>query len=163
MSSGSFYGGKQPAIEWWRRVFYAYHDTYLESGMFVGKDQTVMNAILIVHAERVVTVWHGDPEAPAHVGMPEGKRMLGECGDAGGWFYYQWWLAGKGERRRMSEIWERRIWAKMWWWMWGVWERRGMMRGGVVERCRETRVLMIEEILRRRFGEGWEPPKGLME
>ena len=121
-----------------------------------------MNAVLMVHGARVFTVWYADPDAPAHLGMPRAKaRMLGECGDAAGWFYYQFWLAGGGERERMRRLWQGRIWARVYWSLRGGWEWISG-RKGVHEGCRETRALVVEDVLKSTFGDGWVAPEGLI-
>ncbi|KAF9498080.1 hypothetical protein BDN71DRAFT_434834 [Pleurotus eryngii] len=58
---GSFFGGSPKAISWYARTFYAQHDKYLANGIFVGKDQTVINAIMFLHANKFVSVWVGQP------------------------------------------------------------------------------------------------------
>ncbi|KAF8160051.1 hypothetical protein B0H34DRAFT_427668 [Crassisporium funariophilum] len=65
-SEGSFFGGSPSAIAWWSRTFYAYHDHWLSQGMFVGKDQTIYNALFFLFSERMITVWVYDPDSPAH-------------------------------------------------------------------------------------------------
>ncbi|KAF7437141.1 hypothetical protein PC9H_003977 [Pleurotus ostreatus] len=60
-SEGSFFGGSPKAISWYAQTFYAQHDKYLANGIFVGKDQTVINAIMFLHANKFVSVWVGQP------------------------------------------------------------------------------------------------------
>ncbi|KAF9459172.1 hypothetical protein BDZ94DRAFT_1199971, partial [Collybia nuda] len=86
ISEGSFFGGAPPALEWYTRTFYAYHDYYIstrpplsgpspghpharpatgagkEEGEgyppfhFVGKDQTLINALFMMYPQRFFTV-----------------------------------------------------------------------------------------------------------
>jgi hypothetical protein len=50
---GGFIGGSTTAITWWTSVFYTSIDRYRNMNFFVGKDQTVMNAIVLVHGNRI--------------------------------------------------------------------------------------------------------------
>ncbi|TFK50758.1 hypothetical protein OE88DRAFT_1680547 [Heliocybe sulcata] len=149
-SEGSFFGGRPSAITWWRKLYYAYHDSYLSQGIFVGKDQTLINALFLLHPSRIITVWFADPHAPNHSltskgwsWWDNGEGLLGRCGPT--WYYYQWWLAGDAEREAMRQVWG----GKKWWW-WGS--------GKDEEKCRDTRVLGMKGLLRREFGESWNPP-----
>ncbi|KAF8161503.1 hypothetical protein B0H34DRAFT_796283 [Crassisporium funariophilum] len=152
-SEGSFFGGSQSTIEWFARIFYAYHDHYIERGLFVGIDQDVFNALFLLFPERMFTVWMNDPIAPAHQGITPSPSLvpslergfLGECGAE--WFYYQFWFADKKTRDVMRLIWlSEERWRK-----WGWWEAR--------KPCRLTRAMSMKSILQRSFGESWEPPK----
>ncbi|KAJ7288574.1 hypothetical protein C8J57DRAFT_1280764 [Mycena rebaudengoi] len=98
-SEGSFFGGSPKTITWWRETFYTYHDYYLGLGMFVGKDQTLINALFLLFPSRIIT------------------GALGTCGEE--WFYYQFWLATSSARELMQNIWESR--AR---WRWGGWRQR---------------------------------------
>ncbi|KAJ6620792.1 hypothetical protein B0H10DRAFT_1875677 [Mycena sp. CBHHK59/15] len=145
ISEGSFFGGSPRTIDWWRRTFYAYHDHYLKLGIFVGKDQTVINALFLLFPSRIIAVWLDDPEAPAHTGMLPAvdEGALGQCGAE--WFYYQFWLAPPAEREAMRQLWERN--AR---WSWNWWRQR--------QKCRVTRVSALKALLERQFGNGWAPP-----
>ena len=149
---GSFFGGSQSTIEWFTRIFYAYHDHYLQHGLFVGIDQNVFNALFLLFPERIFTVWLNDPLAPAHQGITPSPSMirlergyLGECGAE--WYYYQFWFADRATRDTMRKIWlsEER------WRIWGWWHAR--------EPCRLTRAISMMEVLRRSFGDAWKPPR----
>ncbi|KDR75458.1 hypothetical protein GALMADRAFT_69081 [Galerina marginata CBS 339.88] len=151
-SEGSFFGGAESTIEWFSRVFYAYHKHYLSRGYFVGIDQDLFNALFLLFPERIFTVWTNDPSAPAHQGvtpspslMPSLERgFLGECGAE--WFYYQFWLADQPTRDTMRTIWlKEERWRKSGWWH----ERK---------LCRLTRAMPMLEALRVSFGKGWNPP-----
>ncbi|KAJ7857633.1 hypothetical protein B0H14DRAFT_2750589 [Mycena olivaceomarginata] len=124
--------------------FYAYHDHYLGLNLFVGKDQTLINAIFFLFPSRVIAVWLDDPEAPAHKGMLHkvDDGALGNCGSE--WFYYQFWLARPFERNAM-----RKIWDSKWTWTW--WKQR--------QQCRVTRVTSMKDLLQRQFGSDWQPPR----
>ncbi|KAF7291644.1 hypothetical protein HMN09_01255600 [Mycena chlorophos] len=145
VSEGSFFGGSPSTISWWRNTFYAYHDYYMNLGLFVGKDQTLINALFVLFPERLISVWLGDPEAPAHAGLVSkvDEGMLGSCGPE--WFYYQFWLASLTEQEEMRDLWERNVR-----WSWDWWRKR--------EKCRVTRLLTMDHVLRRQFGADWAPP-----
>ncbi|KAJ7486447.1 hypothetical protein FB451DRAFT_1349901 [Mycena latifolia] len=146
VSEGSFFGGSPRTVAWWRRTYYAYHDYYLGLGLFVGKDQTLINALFLLFPSRIIAVWLGDPLAPAHAGLLPlfDQGALGNCGAE--WHYYQFWLAAASERQAMREIWESNM---RWEWSW--WRRR--------QQCRETRAISMKALLQRQFGRGWEPPR----
>ncbi|KAF7299133.1 hypothetical protein MIND_00861800 [Mycena indigotica] len=145
VSEGSFFGGSPSTVSWWRQTFYNYHDYYLQLGLFVGKDQTLINAIFLLFPSRIFAVWLGDPDAPAHNGLLPlvDQGPLGNCGPE--WFYYQFWLASPAERSGMHDIWESN--AR---WSWSWWKKR--------EKCRLTRLSTMTDLLKHRFGPDWEPP-----
>ncbi|KAJ7097189.1 hypothetical protein B0H15DRAFT_937533 [Mycena belliarum] len=118
-SEGSFFGGSPRTVAWWRATYYAYHDYYLSLGLFVGKDQTLINALFLLFPARVVAVWLGDPvPAPVVRLLPlVDEGALGHCGAE--WYYYQFWLAGAGERAAMRALWDGEM---RWGWAW--WKRR---------------------------------------
>ncbi|KAJ4483759.1 hypothetical protein J3R30DRAFT_1828569 [Lentinula aciculospora] len=141
-SEGSFFGGSPQTVQWWKELFYLYHDYYLTQGIFVGKDQTLINALFLLFPFRVITVWVSDPDAPVHQGLVSSiEGPLGSCGDD--WYYYQFWLSDVQTRNRMRKLWNSKAWLQ--WWK----ERTT---------CRLTRILTIEEVLNRRFGANWTPP-----
>ncbi|KAJ7707135.1 hypothetical protein B0H16DRAFT_1266329, partial [Mycena metata] len=113
-SEGSFFGGTPSAIAWWHHTFYAYHDHHLKLGIFIGKDQTLINALFLLFPSRIITVWLGDPQAPEYIETLRltDKGALGNCGPE--WFYYQFWLAQLSEQRAMHRIWQAR-WSWCWW------------------------------------------------
>lgn len=151
--AGSFFGGQQSTVFWWEKYFYAYHNHYLAQHVFVGKDQTLINSLFLLHPERILTVWHGDPEAPAALYKPattspaESYHILGDCGDP--WYYYQFFLANEKEQDAMRSIWDAKwevdFWHKDWWT-----HKRAS--------CRMSRLLPMEWLLKRPFGEAWYPP-----
>lgn len=121
--------------------------------MFVGKDQTVFNALLMLFNERIITLWLEDPEAPAATigrGFESLKSLhrnnvLGACGSE--WYYYQFWLSDRQTRDEMRKIWsqyDREPENARWW----------KMR----LQCRMTRVLALGSVLKRTFGEEWKAP-----
>jgi len=141
-SEGSFFGGRPKAIFWWSQTFYAYHDYYLfEKGLFVGKDQTVFNALFFLFSERFITVWQFDPQAPNYVGLLDWP--LGPCGSS--WFYYQFFFASENDRDAMRDVWFSQV---KWPWTW--------LTDG---RCRTTRVLGVRDVLKREFGQDWTAPE----
>ncbi|KAF8805232.1 hypothetical protein BYT27DRAFT_7169395 [Phlegmacium glaucopus] len=152
-TEGSFFGGSQSSVEWFSRVYYAYHDHYLKNGFFVGIDQDIFNALLLLFPERIFTVWLNDPRAPARQGIVPSPSLkpsslesgfLGECGPE--WFYYQFWFADRTARHEMRRIWisEER------WRMWGWWQDR--------KACRLTGAIPMMDVIQRSFGESWQPP-----
>lgn len=144
--TGSFFGGAPQTITWWRNVFYAYHDHYLSQGLFVGKDQTLFNALFLLFPSRIITVWLGDPQTAPVLASLMGKGYLGSCGAE--WFYYQFFLAGAEERDEMRHMWDAEAEESgMWDWGWGLGQS-----------CRLTEVLGMEGLLRRRFGDRWRSP-----
>ncbi|KAJ3516759.1 hypothetical protein NLJ89_g918 [Agrocybe chaxingu] len=146
VSEGSFFGGSPQTVSWWSRTYYAYHDYYLSLGLFVGKDQTLINALMLLFPERFITIWYSDPLAPAHSGIIRhfDQGHLGACGME--WFYYQFWLADSQTRNAMRELWVS--WTK--WANWEWWRER--------QECRLTGVLALKELLARQFGMTWTPP-----
>ncbi|THV06165.1 hypothetical protein K435DRAFT_816021 [Dendrothele bispora CBS 962.96] len=144
-SEGSFFGGQPEAVRWWRRTFYAYHDYYRSMNMFVGKDQTVFNAIILLYSHRMITVWLDDPQAPARKGLVRGVdgSTLGRCGSE--WYYYEFFLADAFTRQQMREIWNAEAKSTSEWW-----KNR--------QTCRLTRLLAMKELLSRQFGPKWIPP-----
>lgn len=138
---------------------------------FAGKDQTLINSLFLLFAERFITMWHGDPLAPAasraiidswgsdaslkwNPWSTETEHILGQCGDQ--WYYYQFFFADPEERERMASYWVEK-------WDWGFWRKEWwakLLRGGrAKERCRVTRTLDMLGFLRRAFGEDWRPPR----
>ncbi|CAK5284258.1 unnamed protein product [Mycena citricolor] len=107
VSEGSFFGGSAQAISWWKRTYYAYHDHYLSLGLFVGKDQTLINALFFLFPERIVGVWQGDQDFPGY----DKSQGLGACGSE--WYYYQFWLSSPAERAAMRAIFRPH------WWLFG--------------------------------------------
>ncbi|KAI0061854.1 hypothetical protein BV25DRAFT_1804834 [Artomyces pyxidatus] len=149
ISEGSFFGGTPDAIAAYRRLFYTYHDLYLERSLFVGKDQTLINALFLLHPAHFFSVWFYDRAAPgvdAHASSP-----LGSCG--GTWWYYQWWIADQDERERMADIWALPGQTK---WTWASWWSEN-------KRCQDTRILTMVEFLKRAFGVGWAGPHASVE
>ncbi|KAJ3513355.1 hypothetical protein NLJ89_g2999 [Agrocybe chaxingu] len=151
VSISSFFGGSPQAIEWYARTYYAYHDHFLSLEVFVGKDQALINALLMLFPERFLTVWAQDPDAPAHLALnrPKDKGgFLGQCGTER--FYYQFFLSDEKTREAMQKLWVEK--ASRWRW-WGWWRWRD------TEPCRTTRVLAMKDMLKRKLGEGWNPPR----
>ncbi|KAH7907511.1 hypothetical protein BJ138DRAFT_494138 [Hygrophoropsis aurantiaca] len=152
-SEGSFFGGTAASIAWWRSVYYAYHDAYRARGIFVGKDQTLMNALLLLFPDRFATVWLRDPIAPPNqaplqpqlstnttraltTSTSEWNPEDGRCGNT--WYYFEWWLASTRERKTMDDAWsakgERvRWWWEVLWWVLGVGARPGSETATEVE------------------------------
>jgi hypothetical protein len=103
-----------------------------------------------------MTVWYNDPKAPAHLQLNRAattttsvqKSFLGQCNSER--FYYQFWLADEETKEKMRDLW---IQKQNRWKLWGWWRRKDRVR------CQSTRALAMKDVLRRRFGDGWEPPQ----
>ncbi|KAL5513823.1 hypothetical protein ACEPAH_4224 [Sanghuangporus vaninii] len=153
VSEGSFFGGNPKVAEWWERYYYAYHDHYLAQHVFVGKDQTLINALFVLQPSHFISVWHGDSDAPAALFKPattssdDSELLLGDCGDQ--WYYYQFFLASEAEREKMTRVWDRQ-------WYWDFWRKEWWARKR--ETCRLTRTVDMLSLLRRAFGDRWNPP-----
>ena len=81
---GTFMAGSIDAVRWWTSVFYATIVDYLSRDFFIGKDQSIINAIALVHAARL-------------------KILLSfrvDCGDV--WFAFGPLLAERKEREKLS-------------------------------------------------------------
>ncbi|KAF8627780.1 hypothetical protein AX17_006145 [Amanita inopinata Kibby_2008] len=136
-SEGSFFGGSPRALSWWSRAFYAYHDHYLSLSYFIGKDQTIFNALFLLFPERIITVNFDD--APL-----VDRGPYATCG--WGWWYYQFWLANEEDRQSTREMWLDRLAGGWAWW-----------RGRVP--CTLAEVVPMKKLLERRFGRAWSPPE----
>lgn len=87
LSEGSFFGGRIDAVKWFESTFYSYLDQMLQKGHFVGKDQTLYNAIVALH--------------PAKFFGPVASKVSSFSCFGDRWFYYMYWVASREERRRM--------------------------------------------------------------
>ncbi|KZV82666.1 hypothetical protein EXIGLDRAFT_843512 [Exidia glandulosa HHB12029] len=130
LSEGSFFGGHPQAVRWWYRAYFTYFAHYADRGMFVGKDQTLMNSLLFLFRDRIINVWYNDPDAP-------NRRLIGVLGDCSGWWYYYFfWLASPSEQHAQANAWYE----------------------GKFGRCRVARVVSFADVLRRTFGRWWVGP-----
>lgn len=141
------------AALWWEQYFYTYHNFYLDQlRAFVGKDTSLMNSLVLLHPERIITVWHNDPKSPARVGdirNPALKDLvLGDCGNTRR--YFQFFLASETEQDAQRKRWDGA-------WNWRFWDVERWFRRR--ESCRVTRVLPMEWLLRRPFGDAWRSPE----
>lgn len=93
----------------------------------MGKDQPLINAIMMLNPKRFISVWASDP-APQLSSSEHGlvKRAesspLGLCGAS--WYYYEFFLASKTEQAAMADQWNKewssmltkfRPWKGAWW------------------------------------------------
>ncbi len=151
---GSFFGGSPATVSWWSEVYYTYHDYYLHKGLFVGKDQTLINALFLLFPSRIFGVWLTDPSAPSLIRYFD-SGPIGACGNS--WFYYQFFLAARGERDSMRETWVRELEGKFgnkWPWKgWEWWWTR--------QECRLARVVWIRDMVYDAFGKGWSVDNSL--
>lgn len=67
-TKGSLFGGSPKAISWYTQTLYAQHDKYPAEGIFVGKDQTLINAIMFLHTNKVISIWVVQP--PSYIPSP---------------------------------------------------------------------------------------------
>ena len=73
---GGFLAGSKKAIDNFHHIFYDLHDQRLNDGLFIGKDQTMMNKLaLITHRDQIVRL----------------KAWDVSCADP--WFFYQLFFA----------------------------------------------------------------------
>lgn len=56
MMAGGFFGGTAEAIRWWESEFFRLHDKYLQQGIFVGKDQNIMNTLTLINKKRIAFI-----------------------------------------------------------------------------------------------------------
>jgi hypothetical protein len=146
LSIGSFFGGPPNALDWFTRVYYAYHDHYLSFEIFIGKNQALINSLLFLFPKRFLTVWANQP-------YDGSEKAIGQCG-ANLRFYYEFWLAGSEERRAMVDLWIRE--ASAWRW-WGWWNRIDKTP------CVTREVLGMETVIRSNLGTEWKPPGRTVE
>ncbi|KAF8632486.1 hypothetical protein AX15_001855 [Amanita polypyramis BW_CC] len=137
MSEGSFFGGSPSAMQWWSATFYAYHDYYISLSCFVGKDQTLFNALFFLFPERFIAMYHGNVPY-----IDRGK--YGACGD--GWWYYHYWLGNEEGRKKEREVWLSELSSAWAWW-----------KGKVP--CTLAPVVPMKELLEKQFGREWTPPQ----
>ena len=81
---GTFMAGSISAVRWWTSVFYTAINDYLSRDFFIGKDQSVMNAIALAHADRVKVL------LPFRI----------DCGNV--WFAFGPLFAEQSERKKLS-------------------------------------------------------------
>jgi hypothetical protein len=79
--SGSLFGGTPHALDWFLDIYFSYMYYYLEKGLFIGKDQSIMNTLFILYPERFITIWNRDPRAPDSYGQQKIYGGMGYCGD----------------------------------------------------------------------------------
>ncbi|KAF5371149.1 hypothetical protein D9758_004255 [Tetrapyrgos nigripes] len=162
-NAGSFLGGPPGVITWFRNIFYSYHNAWLAQGMWVGIDQDIFSAIMLLYPHRFITVWLGDPLAPAHLytSVPEGEyggvQELGACGHWP-WYYYEFFLSDAETRDKMRDWWLDRISEPENKMVKGNWE--GWWKGS--NACRLTDLLWCKQLLEREFGKDWIPPQATL-
>ena len=81
---GTFMAGSAKAVHWWTDMYYKTIEDYRRRNFFIGKDQSVMNVIALVHAHRLNML------------LP--FRTL--CGDV--WFAFGPLFADPQQRRNLS-------------------------------------------------------------
>ncbi|KAI0057286.1 hypothetical protein BV25DRAFT_1812562 [Artomyces pyxidatus] len=151
VSEGSFFGGALKAITRYHDLYYEYHDRYLAQGIFVGKDQTLINALFYLFPSHFFSVHLYDGKAPASEGVPkDASTPIGECGST--WWYYQWWVADAHERDTTAQLWLEEGQGR---------EKSVQWREDA--RCRLTRTLGMEWLLRSVYGNDWTLPKASVQ
>ena len=126
-------------------MFYAYHDHYLSKGIFVGKDQTLINALLLLFPHRFLTLWARTSLEHRLNGM---KFEAGMCGPH--WYFYEFVLANGAERGKMNRRWaeEMKVWQ--------TFKVKWLKLGG--PSCTPTRALPMDRALRMGLGSDWRAP-----
>lgn len=84
---GGFFGGTRQAVSWWSNMFYETHDAMMDKGYFVGKDQTIMNYILLRHKSKFFV---------SYLQTYRGMIGIKDCDNA--WFYFINWYSAEMER-----------------------------------------------------------------
>lgn len=155
------------AIGWLYEAYFAYHDHWLRSGRFVGKDDAIFNAIILLHPSRIFSLWLFDPISSRALAIlsslqfssyspenPPPKEMLltpiGECHDYSA--YPIFFLGLEAERNEMA-----RSWLNRWRWMWPwQWIRQAMIKR---QTCSLTQILSMQPTLSdKAFNGNWSPP-----
>lgn len=70
---GGFFGGTAQAVSWFSLLFYQWHEEYRKLNKFVGKDQAIMNALVLAYPARFLA-------------LESYKADSQQCGDL--WFYF---------------------------------------------------------------------------
>jgi len=145
-------------MDWFARAFYTHHDGYARY-TFVGKEQALINAMALIYPSRFITVWYNDPEAPVHQDLIKGSEQstprpvdqsfLGRCSSE--WFYYQFFLSDSTTRAQMQDQWLTgdHPWRDALLYGWMFWRAKDKTP------CQLTRVLSLEDALKRQFGNSW--------
>lgn len=129
----------------------SYHDYYIfKSNKFAGKHRIVFNGLFMLYPQRFITVWQYDREHDDFKNLP--KAPLGECGEP--WWYHQFFVASNSDREHMRTIWTPSY-------------RRSpefpdsppAINGEESNVCRMTRTLWMDDVMRRRWGSDWKPPR----
>lgn len=94
---GTWFGGKLAGLQWLAREFYAYRDTWMRKGHFVGDDQLVMKGAVALNWRHVMVFDYRD--------KPE------ECVEDK-WFLLRHWLASRDEGDPKCKGMEPRMLAK---------------------------------------------------
>ena len=130
---------------WLSHTFYSYHDHFLQLGLFAGREDSILNSILLLYPTRFITVWPRDPTSLARKGQPPSILTYGSLGVCGlEEYYYQWWLSDSETRDKMRSQWMSEVGKSSWW--------------KLKVPCRLTRAIGIETVLRQTFGEDWIAP-----
>lgn len=129
----------------------------------------MFNSLSLLFSGRIITVWPSDPYALNS--LEDEANPLGACGDMcvmipcshditliiikpvstliliyRRW-YFRYFLSSRTEQRAIGASLKSRIWRMPW------------QIFSSIEECRPTRVLGMEEVLRRNFGSSWNPPR----
>jgi len=127
----------------------------------------MFNSLSLLFPGRITTVWPSDPDAPGS--LETEVNPLGECGDMYVLIprshhthnygnlsstpilicsrcYFRYFLSSQSEQRAIGALLKSRVWRMPW------------KIFSPVKECRLARVLGMEDVLRRNFGSGWNPP-----
>ncbi|KAG7085437.1 hypothetical protein E1B28_002998 [Marasmius oreades] len=169
-SEASFFGGSPSTIRWFNSTFDAYRNFYMSRSFFIGKEQPLLNSLILLLPSRFIRVHVNDPYAPAYIhpnSMLDHRwlrsimrrylrsfyetRALGRC--RGEYMYYQFFFADKHTRQRLQDMWLSDLHDS-----WDHWFGGGENPGGS-EKCRTTRAISLLEAFRKDdvLGPNWDP------
>lgn len=80
---GGFFAGSKDAVGWWLEGYTRLHDYFVHDGRFVGKDQHLINSLVLLHCHKVL--------------MIDAGNLPPSCGDR--WFYFSHFLADHREKK----------------------------------------------------------------
>jgi hypothetical protein len=113
----------------------------------VGNDQSIINSLLLLFPERIITMWQNDPDVPDYP-ISSDDAPLGPCGSLQ--FYYQLFVASVDDLNVLRDFWKSKIS-----WILRLWVSS--------QSCRLTRLLAMKDVLQRQFGYDWAPPKATID
>lgn len=85
---GSIWGGAKSSVQWYQRTYEELHDLFYQAGQFIGKEQSIMNAISYKYHSRVMFI--------------RSYNLPGACEPR--WWYFHHFLAVPNETLRDCPI-----------------------------------------------------------